>query len=407
MISERRRQTRELAAMSLAATNAEPSPEWERVRPILDAAIDELPQPDRAAVVLRFLEQRPFAEIGSALQISADAARMRTDRALEKLRATLAKQGITSTAAALGTLLSTHSIVAAPPGLATILAPAALGAASASIAGSFASTGIFLVSTKLFLSGVGLAVALGLGFYLGLSRSVSEPLPPVPETPQQVQLIAALRKENAGLRAEVERLAAAQVPQKTAAQPPAPVPPPTRAAAMPAPLPALTQINQQRAMLNNLRMLTAASDQFIRDNKRPPTSLDELVGETKYIRQLNPVAGENYAGFVLDGKTPLTVTTPDGMSVTYDPNGKFTTDLNAAAQAAQAQAQEVLIQRFGREFVQRVTGSIQMAATAYSAANNGKRPPTLEAALPYFANPQEGADFLEFAEVAKALGMKF
>ena len=77
MISEQRRKARELAALSLQAAD-QPPPEWEQIRPVLDAAIDELPAADRTAVVLRFLERRPFAEIGSLLQISADAARMRT-----------------------------------------------------------------------------------------------------------------------------------------------------------------------------------------------------------------------------------------------------------------------------------------------------------------------------------------
>ena len=102
MMSEQRRKARELAAVALE-TVAAPSPadaEWAQIRPVLDAAIDELPEPDRVAVVLRFLELRAFAEIGAVLQISADAARMRTERAIEKLRTTLARRGITSTAGA-------------------------------------------------------------------------------------------------------------------------------------------------------------------------------------------------------------------------------------------------------------------------------------------------------------------
>ena len=87
MISEQRRQTREAEAVALeAAANTGADPEWDRLRPLLDTAIDELPEADRAAVVLRFLEKRPFAEVGSLLQVSEDAARMRTDRALDKLR---------------------------------------------------------------------------------------------------------------------------------------------------------------------------------------------------------------------------------------------------------------------------------------------------------------------------------
>ncbi len=75
MISEQRHQARELAAQALAPA-AEDSPlDWDRLRPVLDAAIDELPESDRTAVILRYLEQRPFAEIvaGAYLGFSREA----------------------------------------------------------------------------------------------------------------------------------------------------------------------------------------------------------------------------------------------------------------------------------------------------------------------------------------------
>src|SRR6185503_8957179 len=79
MISEQRRQIRETAALdpSLAA---DASLDWEHVKPVLDTAIDELPESYRTAVVLRFLQHQGFAEIGAALRISEEAARRRTHR---------------------------------------------------------------------------------------------------------------------------------------------------------------------------------------------------------------------------------------------------------------------------------------------------------------------------------------
>jgi RNA polymerase sigma factor (sigma-70 family) len=94
--------------------------EWGRVRPVLDDALRELRDDDREAVLLRFFERRPFAEIGAALNMSEDAARMRTDRALDKLHALLARRGITSTGAALSVALSNQAMVATPAGLATM-----------------------------------------------------------------------------------------------------------------------------------------------------------------------------------------------------------------------------------------------------------------------------------------------
>ena len=47
----------------------------------------ELNEVERAAVVLRFFENRSHEEVGEALGLSETAARKRVDRALEKLRA--------------------------------------------------------------------------------------------------------------------------------------------------------------------------------------------------------------------------------------------------------------------------------------------------------------------------------
>lgn len=55
--------------------------DWNQLRPQLDGALDELYDRDRLAVLLRYFENRPFAEIGAALRVSEDAARVRVDRA--------------------------------------------------------------------------------------------------------------------------------------------------------------------------------------------------------------------------------------------------------------------------------------------------------------------------------------
>lgn len=118
--SEARRLARESAAhaMSQLLTDSEPGPEWERIRPLLDDAMGDLNASDREAVLLRFFEKRPLAEIGAQLALSENTARMRIDRALDKLHGALAKRGITSTAAALGLVLGAHAVGVAPPGLA-------------------------------------------------------------------------------------------------------------------------------------------------------------------------------------------------------------------------------------------------------------------------------------------------
>src|SRR5690349_8581506 len=89
---------------------------WEAVSPLLDEAICQLGQDDRAAILLRFFEERDFRSVGQALGSSEDAARMRVQRALEKLHRLLQQRGIQFSTAALGSALAGHAVSAAPTG---------------------------------------------------------------------------------------------------------------------------------------------------------------------------------------------------------------------------------------------------------------------------------------------------
>lgn len=160
--AEQSRRAREAAAHRMHETDTEPTavPEWESVRPVLEAMLDELPERDRGAIVLRFFSRQSYADIGAALRLSEDAARMRVERALEKLRAGLTRRGVVSTASALGGLLTQHAVSAAPPGLAAGVASAAVKAAG--VAGIFA----FMSSTKVVL---GLAASVAVISAVGLA----------------------------------------------------------------------------------------------------------------------------------------------------------------------------------------------------------------------------------------------
>jgi hypothetical protein len=89
-----------------------------------------LSETDREALLLRFFERKPLAEIGARLGLSENAARMRIERALEKLRAELSRRGVTSTAAALTVALTERAVNAAPATLAANVSQAALAAAA-------------------------------------------------------------------------------------------------------------------------------------------------------------------------------------------------------------------------------------------------------------------------------------
>jgi hypothetical protein len=109
----------------------------EQIGPLLDEVIGQLPEEDRAAVLLRFFEKRDFRSVGEAIGASEDAARMRVNRALEKLQILLRQRGVTATAAVLATALATDAVAAAPADLATTFATHALAGASAGGAATF------------------------------------------------------------------------------------------------------------------------------------------------------------------------------------------------------------------------------------------------------------------------------
>jgi hypothetical protein len=121
-----------------------PNEAWQQVRPVLDDALHELNAADREAVVLRFMEDRPLREVGARLGLNENAARMRVDRALDKLRGQLARRGITSTASGLTAALAIGVLTPAPAALAGTIASTAL--ASGAVAGSTTLTLMKLMS---------------------------------------------------------------------------------------------------------------------------------------------------------------------------------------------------------------------------------------------------------------------
>ncbi|HTL59625.1 MAG TPA: sigma-70 family RNA polymerase sigma factor [Candidatus Limnocylindrales bacterium] len=125
----RRRQDREQAYM-LSQLNETEADSWREIEPLLETAIGQLGEKDQNALVLRFFEDRSFKEISSALGTTEAGAKMRVNRALEKLRVLFTKRGLTLSAAAIAAAISAHSVQAAPIGLATSATVAAVKGAT-------------------------------------------------------------------------------------------------------------------------------------------------------------------------------------------------------------------------------------------------------------------------------------
>ncbi|MFT3868340.1 MAG: sigma-70 family RNA polymerase sigma factor [Nibricoccus sp.] len=176
MRAEKNRTARETEAHTMSNLLGADSPEadWEKIRPVLDEVLSELDERDREAVLLRFFDNRPFGEIGSQLKLGENAARMRVDRALDKLHGLFARRGIRSTSAALGLLLAQQATAAsAPAGLATTTA--AVASAHMATVSAFTSAVQFMATTKTAIALAGVVLIGTTGAILtsnGANRSL-------------------------------------------------------------------------------------------------------------------------------------------------------------------------------------------------------------------------------------------
>ena len=127
---QRRRREREHHYMQatesqFSGTGAE-SDIWNKIQPLLEAAMAQLGGKDHDALVMRFFEGRSFREVSTALGTSEAGAKMRVNRALGKMRTFFSKHGVTLSVTAIAGAISGNSIQAAPIGLATSVTVAAL-----------------------------------------------------------------------------------------------------------------------------------------------------------------------------------------------------------------------------------------------------------------------------------------
>jgi RNA polymerase sigma factor (sigma-70 family) len=157
--SERRRQTREREAYAMQNQMTDPTdePDWQQLGPVLNAVMLELKEGDREVLLQRFFQRRSLEELGMELGLNSNAARMRVERALNRLRELLLRRGITSTAVGLTAVLTLQAVSAAPTGLAAAITSATLTTAGAAT-GSSILTFITMTNAKAVTLGAALVV---------------------------------------------------------------------------------------------------------------------------------------------------------------------------------------------------------------------------------------------------------
>jgi RNA polymerase sigma factor (sigma-70 family) len=217
--TEQRRKAREQEANTMTELLHDDTPpaDWSQLSPVIEEALHELSEKDRHAILLRFFQNKPLNEVGAGLNLTENAARMRVDRALDKLRGKLARRGVTTTAAALAAVVSANAVQCAPAGFAASISAAAIAGSTIHASTLIAVTKTIAMTTlqKTLVAGA-LTVAAGTGIYAvhqssqlrGQLQSLQQEQAPLTA---QIQLLeqehskatnqlAALQEENARLK---------------------------------------------------------------------------------------------------------------------------------------------------------------------------------------------------------------
>jgi RNA polymerase sigma factor (sigma-70 family) len=222
------RLARETEAQRLGTASAEAPLPIEALAADLDEALQELPETDRVAILARYFSNASYAEIGSTLHLTENAARMRVDRALAKLRDQLARRGITSTAAALAGALPSYASVNVPGGLAAGVTKASVLAAAG---GSGVLAVIGFMSTTKVVTGLAIAAVIAGSVYQYRQASARADLAEAhaAENAAASKQLAAAQREIAELRQRATAVATATPAAAPSAAPTASLTPPPAA----------------------------------------------------------------------------------------------------------------------------------------------------------------------------------
>jgi RNA polymerase sigma factor (sigma-70 family) len=198
---ESRRQARERLAVEIAAMNA--SADWTQMESLLEEAMDSLEERDRAAILLRYFENRSLREVGQALGISDDAAQKRVSRAVERMRESFSSKGITVAATGIVVAISANAVHAAPVGLASTVATAAAAvviSASHTPVALLATKTIAMTTVQKITAAAALAAVVGTGLYQArqaslLRNQVQNLLQQQAPLQEQIRLLSGQRDE--------------------------------------------------------------------------------------------------------------------------------------------------------------------------------------------------------------------
>ena len=170
----RRRAHEQEAAAMTELTSTAPEAAWEEIAPHLDAALGDLSEPDRDAVLLRYFERKSAREMAEILGVSDEAAQRRVTRAVERLREFFVIRGITVGASGLAALISVNATHAAPVGLALTISTALTGTAVAATATLPKAIAMTTLHKSIVTASIAVLLAMGTAtvmYHAALSRN--------------------------------------------------------------------------------------------------------------------------------------------------------------------------------------------------------------------------------------------
>jgi len=75
--------------------------------------------------------------------------------------------------------------------------------------------------------------------------------------------------------------------------------------------------SQDKTVLNNIRQLAAAADQYFLENGTSTVAITSLVGSSAYVKALNTVANENYPTTFTQGESIVVTNIAGARTLTY------------------------------------------------------------------------------------------
>jgi len=147
--------------------------DWAAIRPHLDEAVAGLPEAQRAAVVLHYMEGLSYGEVARRMSVSEGTVASRLHRALGRMRRFFTKRGVAVPAAVLGPILAKGCgagecpayLLSAVSGIASAGSggATALGLSKAGLAAKGAMKMMFWAKAKVIAAVVCVAAGLGAG----------------------------------------------------------------------------------------------------------------------------------------------------------------------------------------------------------------------------------------------------